>query len=276
MKNKFTLIPGRLDSLFMEELTEKGISGKTNIAFITDSSVVWGKQDKVNFFYYSTPFQMQGIDPIDKIQGYVKYNVWLVLSRMDSLRWIVRIVVMCILMGGYMFIRIKRVHVVKKVLTLPQPLRLALPLPLPKPHFQSLLSLPVHKVEEPQLIWVKIGEDCFQCGDVVFDPERRRLYSKKSKGGVQLSEQLVQLLILFVKAEVRKNESKDEDKGNDKDKDVKVSDIVLTFWPDEQDVKKRSIKASQLVHKLKKELSKIMIVEFKKAGTFYLFKYRLK
>lgn len=280
LKNKSTLIPGRLDSLFMEELTKKGITGKTNIAFITDSSVVWGKQDKVNFFYYSTPFQMQGIDPIDKIQGYVKYNMRLVLSRMDSLRWIVRIVVMCILLGGYVFIRIKRkkgVHIVKEVLSLPKPLPLALPFPRRSSHSRPLLSLPEHREEDSKLVWIEIESGCFQCGDVIFDTERRRLYRKKNKKVVKLSEQLVQLFILFVKAEVEKNESKgnEEDNNKAKDRDVKVSDIALTFWPDERNINEQSKKASKLVNKLKKKLSEIVIVRFEKSGNSYSFYYEL-
>lgn len=281
LRSKSPVSVTRLDSLFMEELTEKGISGKTNIAFITDGSIVWGKPDKINFFYYSTPFQMQGVDPIDEIQGYVKYNIGLVLSRMGFVIWVKWIVLICMLLGGYVVIQIVRekgILIGKEALSLNQPEPLPLPSHQPSSLSQPLFFLPEHREEESELVWIEIESCCFQCGDVIFDTERRRLYRKKNKKVVKLSEQLVQLFILFVKAEVEKNESKgnEEDKNKAKDKDVKVSDIALTFWPDERDVKKRSIKVSKLVNKLKKELSKIMIVDFDKAGTSYLFKYRLK
>ena len=107
--------------------------------------------------------------------------------------------------------------------------------------------------------WTKLENSTYQFENVNFDPSKKTLFDTEKKEYVLLTDQLAEALLLFLKEE---------------NHCVNIKDIATLFWPDIKDHNILSQRTSKLISKLKEKLSTLMIVDFEKSGTVYIFRCR--
>ncbi|WP_106829742.1 hypothetical protein [Parabacteroides pacaensis] len=237
LENTYPLTPCGLDSIFRSELLKKGIKGETNISISNNKNdnKIFCHKGKVDNSYFGTQVQNYGIKATTKVQGWIKYNIWSVFRKMEILgiSWLLIIVLSVI---GYIAIKIKR----KK-----------------KEIFKDTIILPQENTFDFK--WKKVEDNCFELGNITFDYIKKILYDKVSGEIVSLSEQLAQLLLMFLE---------------EPNHCANRKQIGSSFWPEVKDQATLSKKTSKLINKLKEKLAIVTKVDFEKSKGTYILRCR--